>query len=61
MSRKKTKTKSNGDNIVHAFQSSVDKIGEICQGAREGIDKLASCFQFMAEDARLKKCVVEIV
>ncbi|XP_017982412.1 PREDICTED: uncharacterized protein At2g29880-like [Theobroma cacao] len=61
MSRKKTKTKSNGDNIVHAFQSSVDKIGEICQGAREGIDKLASCFQFMAEDARLKKHVAEIV
>ncbi|XP_017980960.1 PREDICTED: uncharacterized protein At2g29880-like [Theobroma cacao] len=35
VSHKKTKTKSNGDNIVHAFQSSVDKIGEICQGARE--------------------------
>ncbi|EOY32393.1 Casein kinase I protein isoform 1 [Theobroma cacao] len=61
VSCKKTKTKSNGDNIVHAFQSSVDKIGEICQGAREGIDKLTSCFQFMAEDVRLKKRVAEIV
>ncbi|WRX07824.1 Myb/SANT-like domain - like 1 [Theobroma cacao] len=61
VSRKKTKSKSNGNNIGHAFQSSVDKIGEICQGAREGIDKLASCFQFMVEDARLKNRVIEIV
>ncbi|EOY03040.1 Uncharacterized protein TCM_017450 [Theobroma cacao] len=61
VSGKKSKAKSNGDNIVHAFQSNVDKIGEICQGAREGIDKLASCFQFMAEDARLKKRVAKIV
>ncbi|XVF84747.1 hypothetical protein PTKIN_Ptkin17bG0063600 [Pterospermum kingtungense] len=60
MARKKQKTKRNSE-IDKTFLKIMAKLGEICEGAKKEIGKFASCFQHLAENAKRKMQVYDVI
>lgn len=61
MPYKKTKARKNGEKVDDAFLTNMEKLGDICQGAKKEIGKLANCFQYMVRDAKRKIQVPNII
>ncbi|XVF40553.1 hypothetical protein PTKIN_Ptkin01aG0122900 [Pterospermum kingtungense] len=60
MARKRQKTKKSSE-IDETFVKNMAKLGEICEGAKEEIGKLASCFQHLADNAKRKMQVYDVM
>ena len=55
--RKKQKTKKGNET----FRKKIAKLGEIYEGAKEEIGKLANCFQHLADNVKRKMQVYDVI
>ncbi|EHA8586266.1 putative Casein kinase I protein isoform 1 [Cocos nucifera] len=60
-SKKRKVSKDEEVALIGNLIETVGNLGTICQASSKGIDKLADCFQFLADDQELKKKVYEAI
>ncbi|XVE78958.1 hypothetical protein DITRI_Ditri14bG0020100 [Diplodiscus trichospermus] len=58
--RKKRKIKK-GNGTDDAFLKNMAKLGDVCEGAKEEIGKLATCFQHLVDNAKRKMQLYDVI
>ena len=60
VAKKKQKIKK-GNGIDKTFFKNMTKLGEVCEDANEKIGKLATCFQHLTDNVKMKMQVYDVI